>query len=234
LKFNGCKQSGIRRKTMLISKRWQSRTALFMAMGLASVAALPTLLAVPAAANEPYLVGQLFPDSTRLVVPAGTVIPVRYEEAERIIVTPDETASVTLIVAQDVRSSAGTVLIPAGSEIEGELQPNGGGTQFVSEEITLTSGQTLPIDATSEVITDTQVITEDTDPDILRGAVIGAAAAAVLSEIFGSIDFGEVLAGAGLGALGSLLLGGGEEEVEVVIVEPETDLDLTLQSEFER
>jgi hypothetical protein len=219
---------------MLISKRWQSRTALVMAMGLASVAALPTLLVVPAAANEPYLVGQLFSEPTRLIVPAGTLIPVRYEEAERIIVTPDETASVTLIVAQDVRSSAGTVLIPTGSEIEGELQPNGGGTQFVSEEITLTSGQTLPIDATSEVITDTQVITEDTDPDILRGAVIGAAAAAVLSEIFGSIDFIEVLAGAGLGALGSLLLGGGEEEVEVVIVEPETDLDLTLQSEFER
>ncbi|MBD2055596.1 hypothetical protein H6F88_06100 [Oculatella sp. FACHB-28] len=220
---------------MLISKRWQSRTALFMALGMASVSALPTLLATPAVANEPYLVGQLFPsDTTRLVVPTGTVIPVRYEEAERIIVTPNETASVTLVVAQDVRSSAGTVLIPAGSEIEGELQPNGGGTQFVSEEITLTSGQTLPIDATSEVITDTQVITEDTDPDFLRGAVIGAAAAAVLSEIFGSIDFGEVLAGAGLGALGSLLLGGGEEEVEVVVVEPETDLDLTLQSEFER
>jgi hypothetical protein len=219
---------------MLISKRWQSRTALFMALGMASVATLPALLAAPAAANEPYLVGQLFPQTTRLVVPVGTVIPVRYEEAERIIVTPDETASVTLIVAQDVRSSAGTVLIPAGSEIEGELQPNGGGTQFVSEEITLTSGQTLPIEATSEIITDTQVITEDTDPDILRGAVIGAAAAAVLSEIFGSIDLGEVLAGAGLGALGSLLLGGGEEEVEVVIVEPETDLDLTLQSEFER
>jgi hypothetical protein len=219
---------------MLISKRWQSRAALFMALGMASVATLPALLAAPAAANEPYLVGQLFPQNTRLVVPVGTVIPVRYEEAERIIVTPDETASVTLIVAQDVRSSAGTVLIPAGSEIKGELQPNGGGTQFMSEEITLTSGQTLPIEATSEVITDTQVITEDTDPDILRGAVIGAAAAAVLSEIFGSIDLGEVLAGAGLGALGSLLLGGGEEEVEVVIIEPATDLDLTLQSEFER
>ena len=219
---------------MLTSKRWHSRTALFMAMGMASVTALPALLATPAAASsEPYLVGQLFPES-QLVVPAGTIIPVRYEEAERIIVTPDETSPVTLVVAEDVRSSAGTVLIAAGSEIEGELQPNGGGTQFVSEEITLTSGQTLPIDATSSVITDTQVITEETDPDILQGAAIGAAAAAVLSEVLGSIDFGEVLAGAGLGALGSLLLGGGEEEVEVVVVEPETDLDLTLQSDFER
>jgi hypothetical protein len=219
---------------MLISKRWQSRTALFMALGMASMATLPTVLAVPAVAGEPYLVGQLFPETSRLVVPAGTVIPVRYEEAERIIVTPDETSAVTLTVAQDVRSSAGTVLIPAGSEIEGELQPSGSGTQFVSEEITLTSGQTLPIDATSAVITDTQIITENTNPDILRGAAIGAAAAAVLSEIFGSIDLGEVLAGAGLGALASLIIGGGEEEVEVVIVEPETDLDLTLRSEFER
>jgi DNA-binding transcriptional regulator LsrR (DeoR family) len=77
------------------------------------------------------------------------------------------------------------------------------------------------------------VITEESDPDILRGAAIGAAAAAVLSEIFGSIDVIEVLGGAGLGALAEILLSG-SEEVEVVVIEPATDLDLTLQSEFDR
>jgi DNA-binding transcriptional regulator LsrR (DeoR family) len=84
----------------------------------------------------------------------------------------------------------------------------------------------------SDVITDTEIITEESDPDILRGAAIGAAAAAVLSEIFGDIDFIEVIAGAGLGALAAVLLGGRKEEVEVVVVYPESDLDLTLQSDF--
>lgn len=206
-----------------------------MALGITSTAVVPILISASAmASNEPYMVGQLISQfSQQLRVPAETVIPVRYDEAERIIVKPDETAPVTLTVAEDIRSDSGTIVIPAGSQIEGELQPAEGGTQFVSEELIFTSSdQRLPIDATSAVITETQTITEKTDPDILEGAAIGAAAGAVIGEIFGGIDLGEVLGGAGIGAIASLLLRG-EEEVEVVIIEPETDLDLTLQSDIE-
>ncbi len=213
---------------------WRSNIALVTALGMTSATVLPLFNSVSATAATPasFTVAQLFPPSS-VVVPEGTVIPVRYDEAERIIVTPDETADVTLTVASDIRSRAGTVLIPAGSLIEGELQPVNRGTQFVSDEIIFPSDRRLSIDATSAPITDTEIITERTNPDILRGAAIGAAAAAVLAEIFGSIDILEVLGGAGLGALGALLLGGSREEVEVIVVEPETDLDLTLQSDFD-
>lgn len=219
---------------MVISKRSHSKIALLTAAGLISTAVLPILRSVPATAMTPqaHTVAQLFPTS-RIRIPDGTVIPVRYDEAEKIIVTPDETAEISLTVASDIRSNSGTVLIPAGSVIEGELRPMDDGTRFVSDEIVFPNERRLPIDATSTPITDTEVITEESDPDILRGAAIGAAAAAILFEVLGDIDIIEVLGGAGLGALGAILLGGDKEEVEVLVIEPETDLDLTLQSDFE-
>jgi hypothetical protein len=216
----------------MLTNRWQSGTALFMALGLSSTAALPLLLSNTAAASEPVVLAQLFPQQSRVAVRAGTVIPVQYDEAEKIIVTPQETASVTLIVAEDVRSTSGTVIIPEGSEIEGELRPAEGGTQFVAERVTFPNRDTsYAIDATSQVVRRTETITRNSDPDILQGAAIGAAAGAILAEIFGDIDFIEVLAGAGVGVLASVLLRG-QEEVEVVVVYPETDLDLTLRSDF--
>lgn len=216
---------------MLLSTSWRSKTALLLAVGIASTATFPMWLTVPAIASEkPDLIVQRFPQSVQLTVPAGTIIPVRLEEAERIVVTPDETASVTLTVADDIRSDAGTVAIRAGSQIEGELRPTRRGTQFVAEEL-ITRNRQFPINATSQVFTETQTIDRRSNPDILRGALIGAAAGAVISKIFGGIDLGGVLTGAGLGAVGSLLLRG-SEEVEVVVIEPETDLDLTLQSDF--
>jgi len=82
------------------------------------------------------------------------------------------------------------------------------------------------------IITETETIDNGTDvSSILKNAAIGAAAAGVLSEIFGDIDLIEVLVGAGLGALSGLLLGGGEK-AEVFVIYPETDLDLTLDSEL--
>ena len=219
---------------MLISHRWQSRTALLIALGITATAAFPLLSATTAIANsKPYVVGQLFPRSREVRVSAGTVIPVRFDEAERIVVTPDETAPITLVVAEDIRSAAGTVLIPAGSKIEGNLQPVRGGTQFVAEELTFrNSNRQRPIDATSEIITETETIEKGSNSSsILKGAAIGAAAAAALSEIFGDIDVIEVLAGGGVGAVAGLLLGG-RNEAQVVVINPDTDLDLTLQSDF--
>jgi hypothetical protein len=218
---------------MFIYSGWQSKTALIMAFGMTSLAAIPAFSAAPATAVvEPYIVGQTFP-SERVTIPAGTVIPVELEKAEKIVVTPDETAPVTLLVATDIRTDTGIVLIPAGSKIEGELRPVSAGTQFVAKALTLNnSNQRLPMRATSQVITERQILKKGTDvAEILKGAAIGAAASAVLAEIFGSIDFPEVLGGAGLGAIAGLLLGG-RRQAEVIVVNPEEDLSLTLQSDL--
>ncbi|MGF1512092.1 MAG: hypothetical protein ACFB5Z_00115 [Elainellaceae cyanobacterium] len=226
----------------MLNTYWRSMTAVLAAMGVSSAAIAP--LAAQAAVAQsirPTRVSQLF-DSARITLPAGTPIDTVYDEVddegnavERIVVLPDETAPLSLTVARDIRSAAGTVIIPAGSTLEGELRPLEGdtpGTQFVSERVLLTSGQSYDIDAASGPVTRTEVITEERNPDFIRGAVIGAAAAAVLAEVLGDIDILEVLGGAGLGALGILVFGGGDEEVEVVVVEPERDLDVTLRSDL--
>jgi hypothetical protein len=223
----------------MLSQPFKSRVASAITLGMISATIAP-FLAVQRAialetqpANLPFRTAQLFGQPATVSVPSGTLIPVTYTEAEKIIVTPDETAPINLTTAANVFSPAGTLVIPVGSIIEGELRPVDSGTQFFAETVIFPNGTERDIVASSDPITDTEIITEDTDPDILRGAAIGAAAAAVLSEIFGDIDFIEVLAGAGLGALATILFGGGEEEVEVVIIEPEDDLDLILDADFE-
>jgi len=215
---------------MLLPKPWISGTALTLAMTIVSSLAIPLTLIKPATA-APERMAQRFPDTWRNTLPSGTEIPITYEK-EKIVVTPGETAPVKLTVARDITTSDGTVLIPEGSVIEGDLRPTDDGTQFVAKNLVLDGQRTkMSIDATSDVITRRETINKRSDPKILQGAAIGGAAAAVLSEIFGRIDILEVLGGAGLGALASVLIRN-REEVEVIVINPEEDLNLTLQSDF--
>lgn len=163
-------------------------------------------------------------------VPQGFVIPVEFEE-EKILVTPDETVPVTLLVAANVRDSRRNTLIPYGSEIIGKIEPyeDESGSWFVAEEIVFPDGTSQSIDAVSEVVTERETIKKGANAgDILKGAAIGGAAATVLAEVFGDINALEVLGGAGAGAVAGLLLGG--NEVELISIDPNNDLDLTLQT----
>jgi hypothetical protein len=210
---------------------WQSRTALLLTVGLASTLSIPfTLVTSAEALPGSYQIGQRFPDSWRSSsLPTGTLIPIALEEgAERIIVTPDETADVTVFVANDIVTGAGQVAIRRGSQLEGQLRPAGQGTQFVANTLILENGTRINIDAVSNVITDRETISRRNNPDILRGAIIGGGAAAILSGIFGRIDAWEVLAGAGVGVLAEVLLRG-RQDVEVISVRPER-MDVRLRS----
>ena len=161
-------------------------------------------------------------------VPRGFIIPVEYEE-EKILVTPDETVPVSLLVAADIKDSRRNVLIPYGSEILGQIEPSEdeSGSFFSADEIVFPDGTTQSIDAVSEVVTRRETVKKGANAgDILQGAAIGGAAAAVLSEIFGDLGALEVLGGAGAGALAGVLLGG--NEVELVSIDPNNDLSLTL------
>jgi hypothetical protein len=206
----------------------RSIAVLTLILGTAASAAIP--LAAPDIAVAQFR-STPTPQRDRLVIPAGSEIPAIYDEAEKIVLMPDETMPLTVKVSRNVTSRLGTILIPAGSEISGQLQPADGGSQFVADTIIPPAGTPMAIDATSKTITDTETIRKGADTgDILKKAAIGAAAAAAIAEITGDIDFGEVLIGAGLGAISSLILD--RDSVEVVVVDAETDLDLTLQSDL--
>jgi hypothetical protein len=166
------------------------------------------------------------------VIPRGQTIPVAYEK-DKILVTKEETVPVTLTVAANIRDRRGNTLIPYGTEIEGKIEPTGDeeGSRFVAEKLVFADDNTQSIDATSQTVTRTETIKKGANAgDILKGAAIGGAAAVVLSDIFGDIKLGKVLGGAGIGAVAGLLLGG--RRAELISIDPNSDLTLTLQSDL--
>lgn len=113
------------------------------------------------ALTSPYIVAtqaNIPRTPTAVTIPQGTVIPVKYDKAEKILVTKDETAPLTLTVDENVVTQAGTVVIPAGSQVVGELKPVQGGSQFVAQKLVLTTGQEYQLNATSEVINKTETV----------------------------------------------------------------------------
>lgn len=169
------------------------------------------------------------------VVPAGTKIPVSYEK-EKILLMKDETLDVTLTVARNIKKANGTMLIPAGSKITGELQPANGGTRFVAQELILPDETTLDINATSGVVTETETVSRGIDiGKLARNAAIGTAAAAAISGVTGdkAIATEELLLGAGAGVLATLIPQFlGDNKAELIVVEPATDLRLTLREDL--
>lgn len=215
--------------------RWQSRTAFVIALSMTSSAIAPLTIATIATANPtPSIVAQLFPSQQaprRVAIPTGTRLPIRYDGAEKVVVSPTETSPLTLLLAKNIRSSSGEILARSGSKIKGELRPVEGGAQFYAQTITLTDGTVLPIDATSEVVTRTQEIVPGTNTDaVLKGAAIGAGAATIISGVTGKkrITLGKILIGGGAGALGGLIFG--KKRADVIVVNPNTDLTLTLNA----
>lgn len=184
------------------------------------------------AINSPYIVAAqpTTPTTpTAVTIPQGTVIPVKYDKAEKILVTRDETAPLTLTVDQNVVTQAGTVVIPAGSQVIGQLKPAQGGSQFVAQRLVLTTGQELQLSATSEVINKTETVRRGTSTGaILRNTVLGAGAAAAVSAVTGdrAIATEEVLGGAAIGGLIGLFFG--RNSVDLIAIDPNTDLQMTI------
>ena len=136
---------------MLNDKYFKPTTALLMALSLGAAIITPVVNTPPASAqlfppqnqspstpnqrqrndtyrnetyrNETYR-NETYRDNrySSDVIPRGVVIPVEYDQ-EKILVTPEETVPVTLLVAADIKDSSRNILIPYGSEIDGEIQP---------------------------------------------------------------------------------------------------------------
>ncbi|MEH2293366.1 hypothetical protein [Nostoc sp.] len=105
-----------------------------------------------------------------------------------------------LTVATDVTNNQGNVVIPAGSQIVGQLQPVTGGSQFVASQLII-NGQQLGINASSHSITTTQDVRSPNFTAILKDAAVGSAAAAGISGLTGNkhITLGKVLTGTAVG-----------------------------------
>lgn len=219
--------------------RWQSRAAALMAITISTSAITPIIIFAPAA-NAQYNLGQ-----TRTVaIPAGVTFPVRYEK-EKVVVSRGETLQLTLRIANNIIDGNRNILIPAGTEVSGRLEPvyfdgqysndskdkdNVRGVRFVAQELIYTSGRRQTINATSQTITQTEKISKNDSSKVLTDAAIGAGAAAAIALITGNrrIEIGEPIGGAAAGALASILLR--KKTTEVFVIKPERDLRLSLGS----
>ncbi len=188
-----------------------------------------------AAIQSPYIVGQTAPQPQAINIPAGTAIPLRYDRADKILLAKNEPqpTPITLTVAQNVVTSDGTVLIPAGSQVAGQLTVAQGAAQFTATELTLANGQKVAIAATSDPITTTESVRRGANTgSILKDAVLGSAAAAGVAGVTGNRDItaGKVLIGTGVGALAGLLLGG--NRVDLISIKPNSNLNVKLTSDL--
>lgn len=200
----------------------QSGATALMALAIASGTAAPIIQTTPVLAQ--------YYSQSGVSLPAGTRIPVTYNK-QKVVVSPNESVSVTLTTATDVTDPNGNVSIPAGTKIEGRIEPAGGGSRFVARRIVFDSGRRVDLDAVSGVVTRTERVKKGAGAgSILTGAAAGGGAAAILSAVTGggNIPIGAVLGGAGAGAAGGALLGG--HKADVIVIYPSRDLTLRLRS----
>ncbi len=212
-------------------RRWKTGTAAFLAIAIATGTIAPLFSFNKVNAQV------IFGEPRRISISAGATLPVTYEK-DKIVLAPDETLSLTLKVASDIVDRNDNLLIPKNTEIRGELRPASDrdsekGSQFIAEELVFPNGNRQSIDAASEVVTNIEKIKKGSDSSkILQDAAIGAGVAAALELLTGDrdIDILGPVAGAGAGALASVLLR--KKTVEVVVINPEKDLDITLNSDL--
>ena len=217
------------------SIRWQSSTAALMAIAIATGAATPLVSFSPVLAQ-----GYNLNQSRTISIRSGATLPVTYEK-DKIIVNPGESVALTLKIADDITDRNRNILIPANTEVIGQLQPvrlnssssrdKQQGVRFVAQELVFPSGRKQQIFANSKTITATETISTGADTgQILTDAAIGAGAATVISLLTGNkkIEVLEPVGGAAAGALASVLLR--KRKAEVFVLRPEQDLAITLTS----
>ncbi len=211
-------------------------TAIALLMGMTAVTPIYPLKPAAAQLFPPENNNNSRPISNDVVIPRGTQIPLRHKDAEKILVTNEESLSVTLETAANIKDRYGNLLVPAGSQVIGQIQPANGGSQFIAQEIII-DNQRYPLYASSNVVTRTETIREGASvEEILGGTLAGSAAAAIIAGTTGDrrIDALEVLAGAAVGTLAGWglpeagVIGGGE--TEVISIDPNRDLAITLES----
>jgi len=182
---------------------------------------------------SPYIVGQNgTPVQNQVRIPAGNTIAVQYSK-DKILLGPDEKVPLTLTVAQNIANSQGVILIPAGTQVVGELRTVSGGAQFFASQLVFANGKQVAINGTSKVVTTTEKVDKGISVGkVVQNAALGAAAAAAIAAVTGdrAIATEEVLGGAGIGALLGVFLG--RDSVTLASVNPNTDLAVTLNSDL--
>jgi S-layer homology domain len=128
---------------------------------------------ITASITSPYVVGQ-----ASVQIPIGTTIPTRYDQADKILLSMEEPdpVPVSLYTDRNIVSSTGKLLIPADSQVVGEFRViEDEGARFYAKELITPDGIKTPMNATSQLITQTEEVRRGANVlELLAGAALGA------------------------------------------------------------
>ncbi|MGG6239425.1 hypothetical protein ACQ4N7_12425 [Nodosilinea sp. AN01ver1] len=150
----------------------------------------------------------------------AAVIPASSVQQETLYLNTDRTYSYNLTVEQGVTVNG--LYLPPGAEIQGQYVPAEGGLRYDASSVVV-DGRSYPLNASSSVIEDIKDPRDTTVGSIAEDAGIGAAGGLVLGEILGDAGLGAIVGGAAAGAATGNLTAD-----RVVVVEPNTTIDLYL------
>ncbi|MEH1833051.1 MAG: conjugal transfer protein TrbI [Nostoc sp.] len=218
----------------------KSGTAALMAIAVTTSVISPLLGFAPA--NAQYRNGQY----GNVTIPSGVTFPVTYEK-ETITISPGESKSLTLRIANNILDRNRNVLIPAGTKVHGRLEPvdldnysrdtrdtddnQGKGVRFIAQELEFSNGQRQSINASSRTYTTTERVSRGPSTNqVLTDAAIGGGAGVLGSLVTGNrrIDDLKPVLGAAAGAGASVLLR--KKQGNAFVLRPAQDLRLTLNS----
>lgn len=132
---------------------------------------------------------------------SGQKVIARYQGKDQQIIQTGETRALIVQLAEPIVNRAGQVVIPAESEISGQVVPIEGGGQFIAKQITV-NGRPYAFPAKSSTLHDVKDPRETSAGSIAGDAAIGAAGGAVVGQVLnGKIGIGEVLVGAATGVV---------------------------------
>ncbi len=161
-------------------------------------------------------------------VEEGTLIQTKSNRRGRIVLERNETLPLTLYVDRDIRDRNNRyVIIPRDSQIEGWLRPKNGGVRFEADDIILRNGRRYNIRAESDIIYPDRRADRSTSGN----SRISDAARVILGSVLGRSNgrIGDVFGRSESDVFGSSRT---RARRNVVVVDPERDLDLQLTSDL--
>ncbi|MGJ3245108.1 MAG: hypothetical protein ACFE0I_03420 [Elainellaceae cyanobacterium] len=159
--------------------------------------------------------------STAVHVAQASIIQTTSAQNGTLYLNNDRIYSYNLEVEDDTRING--IYVPAGAVIQGRYEPAEGGLRYVARSVII-GDRSYSIYATSRILEDEKDPRDISAGSIAEDAGIGAIGGAILGEITGDIDAGEVIGGAAAGAAT-----GNITADRVVVVEPEEPIYLSVQ-----
>ena len=148
----------------------------------------------------------------------ANVVPTSSIQQETLYLNNDRAYSYNLEVEEGV--NVGGLYLPPGTEIRGQYVPAEGGLRY-DASAAIVNGRRYPLNANSPVLEDVKDPRDTGAGAIAEDAGIGAAAGAILGELFGDAGAGEIIGGAAAGAAT-----GNVTADRVVVIEPEQAINL--------